>query len=244
MLIYAVDDEKLALGLVEDVVAETIPDCVFTPFSSGSAYLAAMREKPADIVLLDVEMPGMTGIELAEQTLAIAENANVIFLTGYSQYKGDAMDVFASGYILKPITKEKLEKQLHHLRHPVKVSEGARLSVDEKLIIRIEEKEVRFKRRKTAELFWYLFLLNGRRAEAREIRCALFGRVNGLDVRTNSYFHHLKADLKQSLVEIGAGDVFFGDDREYALKSECFDCSPSREAVCSAAMEYFHFVMK
>ena len=108
MKIICVDDEEL---LVEDAVAT----CLELPqideaigFSYPDEALAWLGNHSADIALLDIDMPSMSGIELAAKIKALRPEVAVIFLTGYSQYALDAFNVHASGYLLKPITKERL----------------------------------------------------------------------------------------------------------------------------------------
>ena len=71
-----------------------------------------MKNTPADIAFLDINMRGMTGVELAKKLKDLCPKINIIFVTGYEEYKGDAMDLRASGYILKPVTKEQIDKEL------------------------------------------------------------------------------------------------------------------------------------
>lgn len=66
------------------------------------------EEKDFDILLLDVEMPGMNGIELAKKVRAESAVVQIIFITGYYEYFGDGFDVSALHYLLKPVDDEKL----------------------------------------------------------------------------------------------------------------------------------------
>ena len=57
-------------------------------------------------------------LEVAKRLKDINPKMNIIFVTGFSEYKGDAMDMKASGYIMKPVTKEDVERELNDLRYP------------------------------------------------------------------------------------------------------------------------------
>jgi len=57
-------------------------------------------------------MRGMTGVEVAKKLKEINPKMNIIFVTGFSDYKGDAMDMKASGYIMKPVTAEEVKAEL------------------------------------------------------------------------------------------------------------------------------------
>ncbi|HBA48830.1 MAG TPA: DNA-binding response regulator [Lachnospiraceae bacterium] len=65
-------------------------------------------EKDFDILLLDIEMPGMNGIELARKIRQESTVVQIIFITGYYEYFSDGFDVSALHYLLKPVNEQKL----------------------------------------------------------------------------------------------------------------------------------------
>ena len=127
MLIYAIDDERNALSIMLRAVEEAEPSAEVRGFSRSAELLSAMEERPCDVVFLDVEMPGLSGVALAKRLKAIHPKVNVIFATGYDQYKGAAMDLRASGYLMKPVTAEDVRTELDNLRHPVPAGAGKRV---------------------------------------------------------------------------------------------------------------------
>lgn len=78
----------------------------FTLFPSAEAFL--FDEGNEDIFLLDIEMPGMSGIDLAKRIRERNETAPIVFITGYSDYIAEGYDVSALHYLLKPVNKNKL----------------------------------------------------------------------------------------------------------------------------------------
>ncbi len=80
-----------------------------TSFSSAEAFLFEFREnKNFDIILLDIEMKEMNGIELAHSLRGENEEIKIIFVTGYAEYIGEGYDVSALHYLLKPVDVQKL----------------------------------------------------------------------------------------------------------------------------------------
>jgi len=114
MRILIVDDEPPARDRLRRLVAE-ISDCeVSGEAGNGNDALAACAKLKPDVVLLDVRMPGLWGIEVAQHLATLADAPAVIFTTAYGDHAIDAFDAQAIGYLLKPIRKEKLARALTH----------------------------------------------------------------------------------------------------------------------------------
>ena len=83
--------------------------CRISEFSSAEAFLFAWEDhQDVDIFLLDIEMPGMNGVELARNIRQRNTQAQIVFITGYAEYMAIGYDVEALHYLLKPVDSEKL----------------------------------------------------------------------------------------------------------------------------------------
>ncbi|MBD3581330.1 LytR/AlgR family response regulator transcription factor [Flavobacterium selenitireducens] len=102
-----VDDEPLAREGMLLLLGEIDALSVAGSFGSAKKALDFIRENTVDLVFLDIQMPGLTGLELAGM---IPEETLVIFTTAFSEYALESYDVDAVDYIVKPILKERLEK--------------------------------------------------------------------------------------------------------------------------------------
>jgi two-component system, LytTR family, response regulator AlgR len=110
--VLIVDDEPPARERLKSLLVE-IPDTeVVGEAANGQQSLARAHELAPDVVLLDVRMPGMDGIEVARHLNTLAEPPAVIFTTAFDEYAVNAFDAHAVGYLLKPIRKEKLAAAL------------------------------------------------------------------------------------------------------------------------------------
>ena len=116
MNIIAVDDEKLALRDLTQILELVLPEASVSGFRTPQEALAHAWAVPVDIAFLDVEMKGMNGLELAKQLKDIRGRTNIVFATGFSQYAVDAFSVCASDYILKPVEPEAIRRALERLR--------------------------------------------------------------------------------------------------------------------------------
>ena len=85
-------------------------------FDSGSALLEAFDSIRPEVCVLDVEMPGLTGIECARQIQDTNPMTVLIFATAHEEYMGDAFSVYAFDYLLKPFKVERVQKTLGRVR--------------------------------------------------------------------------------------------------------------------------------
>jgi len=114
MKILIVDDEAPARDRLRRLLSE-INDCeTIGEVGNGNDALAACANLKPDVVLLDVRMPGLWGIEVAQHLSTLVDAPAVIFTTAYGDHAIDAFDAHAIGYLLKPIRKEKLARALTH----------------------------------------------------------------------------------------------------------------------------------
>jgi two-component system response regulator AlgR len=119
MKILIVDDEPPARERLRSLLSE-IGGCeVIGEASNGEEALELCSQLKPDVVLLDVRMPGTSGLEVARHIDSLADPPAVIFTTAYDQYAVEAFETEAVGYLLKPVRKEKLA---HALRHAGRIS--------------------------------------------------------------------------------------------------------------------------
>ncbi|WP_417014832.1 LytR/AlgR family response regulator transcription factor [Alistipes sp.] len=96
-----IDDEPLAVELMEGYVRKTPFLELAGSFGSGTAAFAALRERPVDLLFCDIQMPGLSGMELSRM---LPGQTRVIFTTAFSQYAVEGFRVQAMDYLLKPIS--------------------------------------------------------------------------------------------------------------------------------------------
>jgi DNA-binding LytR/AlgR family response regulator len=99
-----VDDEPLALSMLENYVYKTPYLLLAEKFSSAARSAAWLKENPVDLVFMDIQMPDMNGLEVAKMMEQYSTNGNmrVIFTTAYSKYALEGYKVQPIDYLLKP----------------------------------------------------------------------------------------------------------------------------------------------
>jgi two-component system response regulator AlgR len=106
--ILIVDDEAPARERLRSLLAEIADVEVSGEAANGTEALNRAHELAPDVVLLDVRMPGMDGLEAARHLNILEEPPAVIFTTAYDQYAVEAFEAHAVGYLLKPVRQEQL----------------------------------------------------------------------------------------------------------------------------------------
>ena len=117
MNIIAVDDEKLSLEALVSAIKENLPNETVNAFRRMTDAEVFAGRNGCDIAFLDIEMRDGDGITLAKNIQAMNPKVNIVFVTGYGDFTGEAFSLYASAYIMKPVTTEKIKKALETLRY-------------------------------------------------------------------------------------------------------------------------------
>jgi len=121
MEVMLVDDEILAINLLERYLKEHADVTIVARFTDTKKALEYLNDHKLDLIFLDIEMPGMSGLELVHKILEVDLYVNVIFVTAFAQYAVEAFEVNALDYLLKPLDRERLEKALNRIRLKTRV---------------------------------------------------------------------------------------------------------------------------
>lgn len=121
MKILIIDDEHLARQRLRQVIDELGVADTISEGSNGEQALQLCQQQQPDVVLLDIRMPGMDGIEAAQHIMKLETPPAIIFTTAYDQYALSAFDTHAVDYLLKPIRKERLSEALESAKRLTKV---------------------------------------------------------------------------------------------------------------------------
>jgi two-component SAPR family response regulator len=221
MKILAVDDEIIALeGLVKSIKEADSSAQVFS-FRFADEAIKFMEKNICDVAFLDIEMYGINGVNLANELIKINPNVNIVFSTGYGNYRDVAFDMHASGYILKPITPEKVKKELLNLRKPVKEAYKLQISVFGNFEVYFDGNPLKFKYSKSKELLAYLVDRNGALCTVSELIAVLFEEDEG----HQTYFKSIRKDLIDTLTQVGCVDAIVIQHGKLGINKENVYCS-------------------
>jgi two-component system response regulator AlgR len=140
MQILIVDDEAPARQRLRELfsdIHEEFPDVTLTEAENATQALTLLQARQFEIALLDVQMPGMDGMELAQQLGTQPGSPAVIFVTAHEDYALKAFELHARDYLLKPVRSGRLAQALRHaqslrLQQTSQAASRAALSVMEK----------------------------------------------------------------------------------------------------------------
>ncbi|MEG0546533.1 MAG: response regulator [Oscillospiraceae bacterium] len=226
MKILAADDEVLALEMLTQALGEACPDAEIFSFTKLSKLLVFAANTTCDVAFIDIQMPGMTGLELAKKLKIMWPNINIIFVTGFDEYTKDALAMHVSGYIMKPVTVAKIEVELANLRHPIPQKRTAVLKVKSLGnfdVFTPTGELVHFERTKAKEVLAYLVYRRGASCTVKEIAAALF-EDEEYDKKQQNYLQKIISSLLQTLNSIGAEAVIVKKYNSLAVDVTLLEC--------------------
>ncbi|MGE7225471.1 response regulator [Paenibacillus sp. PDC88] len=129
-----VDDERQALTLLENQLVKFAGVHVIGKFTAPKKAMEKILLEDVDVVFLDIHMPEINGIELAEKILAQKPGVNIVFVTAYDNYAVEAFELHALDYILKPVSKERLLKTVERIKKRKKETESSNFQADQQML--------------------------------------------------------------------------------------------------------------
>lgn len=224
MNILAVDDETNARELLVKEIQRVCPDDVVDAFALPVDAIVAADQTDYQVAFLDVEMPQMNGVQLAKKLKLAHPQINVIFVTAYREYSLDAMEMHASGYLLKPVSGQAIQQELEHLRYPVEAEQkGVRALTFGNFDFLSQGQSVRFARSKSKEALAYLIDRHGQGVSKKEMAAILFEN-EAYSKQVQDYVGKIMQELAKALKDIGAEKVLIRKFNYYAVDPKEFSC--------------------
>ncbi|MCY9516401.1 response regulator [Paenibacillus apiarius] len=168
-----VDDERLALVHLKKLLSATDKIVVEGAYQDPQMALQDISVLMPDVVFMDIDMPEMSGIDLAEQVQSALPSAQIVFITAYDDYAVKAFELNAIDYVLKPVEAKRLNVTIERLAERAAV---AAAGAADKPLIRIircfqnlnidigaaPHQHLRWRTAKAQELFAYLLYHRGK----------------------------------------------------------------------------------
>lgn len=231
--VIIVDDEPLALVSMKKHLNEFDNIEVIRTFTTAKDVLKEGPTLDFQVAFLDVEMPGMSGLEVAQLLKTWDKNICIIFVTAYRDYAVQAFDVQSLDYLLKPVSKSRLEITINRIQKLFKKnlsSEKTRTHQKPMLQIRcfgefvvsFDEKVIHWRTIKSKELFAFLFLQLHMPVPRDNILDSLWSDTDVKKARVQ--LHTTVSYLRTTLSSYGYTDVIEYANGCYILKLNDFQC--------------------
>lgn len=167
-----IDDEPLALDYLKRQLNKIKTIDVVNTFTRFEIDRQTKLLNKVDVIFLDIEMPEINGLEMAEKIIEINPNIIIIFVTAYDDYAVQAFELNALDYILKPVQIDRLEKTVQRITYQYNSVENEYETTDKKLYITVSDDlsfrlnddlaTIHWRTTKAKELFLYLLLNEGK----------------------------------------------------------------------------------
>ena len=213
MYILALDDELRALESLVEQLNIVFPGANVHENTKASAALAWAKElsergEALSFAFLDIQMRGMTGLEVAAQLKKLHPKVVLFFCTAYSEYAINAFDLCAKGYLLKPILASEIERVLDEMvpnwrKWKSALPKNVRIQTFGNFGVFVEEELLVFEREKAKELLAYLVDRHGSPVTTAQIATVLWEEAydRKLKNKTTSVISSLRSTLKAAGIE-------------------------------------------
>ncbi|BBH19047.1 hypothetical protein Back11_03920 [Paenibacillus baekrokdamisoli] len=175
MNVILLDDEPLALRSLEHQLKRFSGVNIIGTFSFPQDAIAAAEKLRPDVAFIDIDMPEMNGIQVAEKLLIMDDSMSIVFVTAYEEYAVKAFELNALDYVLKPVQPSRLEQTVTRLLNEVRISRAQAHSIEEEEpeadvrvqcsgtmnVFGLDGKPLSWRTAKSRELFAYLVYKRG-----------------------------------------------------------------------------------
>lgn len=214
MRIIIVEDELDTLEELRDYVHEYDEKIEIEVCSNPLLAIKTFQTNSYDAALLDIQMPEMTGLELADCLSALSPTISFVFITAYNNYAAEAFEINAVDYILKPLRQERLNKALDKIRKEVEEKEKSEriaftsLSIQAfgKMVVSSGDNILKWKRQKSAEIFAYLLHQHGTPVHKEKLCEMMWPDYD--PQKSLTYLQTIMYQLRKNISEIGDHNVF------------------------------------
>lgn len=229
MKAIVVDDEALIL---KDILRQLDKISMIESaegFSNPLEALESLVVNDADVALLDINMGAADGLTVAKKMREVKPEIAIIFITGYSEYAVDAFGIHADGYLLKPVTKSDIEKELAHLSSARQKKSIYKIRVQTfgSFEVFADDIPLHFGRAKAKELFARLVDRRGAALTPPEISSVLW-EDEEYNISKLKQIHTFIADMCSTLKLVGAEDVIVRQYKSLSVNMSLLDCDYCR----------------
>lgn len=223
MKIIYVDDEQPALDNFRLTTQNFTEIASLHMFLDGKEALAYAGENTVDVAFLDMEMPGIHGLELAKALKKIDEHTRIVFVTAFGQYALEAWKVDAVGYLMKPYSAADIHKALSKCAYRALPSQKVEIRTIPTLSVTVNGASLHISAAKPRELLALLVDRGDSGVTTGEAIACLWPERQS-DAGTQSLMRMTYKRLAAALEEAGAGEILYTKENRRYLKTDLVSC--------------------
>lgn len=224
MNIIYVDDEKPAIDNFR-LTTENFPEIKeLHTFQRGEEALAFAKENVVDAAFLDMEMPGIHGLDLARALKEYDSQIRVIFVTAFSQYALDAWGVDATGYLMKPYSAAEIHKELAKCTYKPLPSHRVVIETIPTFGISVDGAPFYMAGAKPREMLALLVDCGEHGFTMGECIACMWPDRAAADANTQSLYRMTWKRLSDALESVGVGDILLTMEDRRCLKTDAVEC--------------------
>ncbi len=226
MKIIIVDDELYTREDLLKKILQVDRDAQVEMFSDSRGVLGYIENNDVNIAFLDIEMPGVTGIELAKSIKCIKKEVHIVFVTAYDEYAMEAIRLRAGGYVLKPASVDDIRNEIDYaydISPFIKQDNNVNVQCFGGFDIFVNSEKVHFNRSKSKELLALLVDKRGSEVSNSELANVLF-EDKVYDNATKSYIRKIISDLVRVLKENNIENMVIRNHNSICVDVKAFEC--------------------
>ena len=218
-----VDDEPLMMRKFARL-SEGIKDLnIVGQFENAEQALSFMEKEPVEVAFLDVEMPIMDGITLAEKLQDIRHDIMIVFITAYDEYIREFNNIGGDYYLIKPYTREVIEHMMEKLRLlSNRQNKEVYIHTFGRFVVKKKGKPIRITG-KAKEILALIVTRHGKEISNEEIYSIIWEGRPHSNVNMTVYYNALRR-LKEFLKEAELSDLLISTARGQMLNVDIVDC--------------------
>ena len=225
MTILLVERDARALKRLSEGVSALRPEAELLGFTDTPEALVAARETEIDVAFLAVNMPELGGLDLGRYLKDMYPMVNLVFLSDSSRQALEALELHASGYIVRPMTGEALARELDDLRHPTGQRQRRRVFAQTfgNFELFVDGKPVAFKYSRTKEIVALLVNNRGAQTTNGEIIGTLW-EDDGDPEKKASYLSNLRQDLQNTITKLKLNGIIVKQRGSLGIAADRIEC--------------------
>ena len=240
MRIAIIDNDTFMLRDCAKLIKKVRPQDEVFIFEIGLDLLQFIMEKSCEVLFIEPYLEDIDGAMLIKEIKEILPKVNIIFLTEYDSFYRIAMEVRASGYVLKPLREQDVKEEMQNLRFAPELKTNVLVQVfcfGSFEVKTMSGEEIRFERKKSKELFAYLIHKKGNECTLKEAAAILF-EDEVYDEKLQNYMQKIISSMMKTFRKYEVEEIILKEFNSMKVDIEKIECDYYRFIQIGAELNF------